>query len=115
VCALAHSLGSAFLARVHRAGTVARVRARGTILWVALAAALALALRTVADARGFRRYLQLRREMGQMADRKTRLVEENRKMAEEIRALREDPDAIERAAREELGLIKPGEIVFNLE
>jgi cell division protein FtsB len=91
------------------------VRARGKILWLALAAALALALRSVADAGGFRRYLQLRREMGQMADRKARLVEENRRMAEEIRALREDPDAIERAAREELGLIKPGEIVFNLE
>ncbi len=82
---------------------------------MALAAAFALALRSVADTRGFRRYLQLRREMGQMADRKARLVEENRRMAEEIRALREDPEAIERAAREELGLIKPGEIVFNLE
>ena len=88
---------------------------RGRILWILLVAAFALALRSVSDAGGFRRYLQLRREMGQMEERKVRLAQENGRMAEEIRALREDPEAIERAAREELGLIKPGEIVFNLE
>jgi cell division protein FtsB len=91
------------------------VQLRGKVLWLVLAAAFGLALRSFSDARGFRHYLQLRREMAQMADRKAQLLEENRRMAEEIRALREDPDAIEQAAREELGLIKPGEIVINLE
>ena len=33
----------------------------------------------------------------------------------EINALRNDPAALERAAREELGYIKPGELVFHLE
>ena len=33
-------------------------------------------------------------------------------LAEEISALRSDPQAIERLAREELGLVRPGETVF---
>jgi cell division protein FtsB len=37
---------------------------------------------------------------------------ENKQLAEEIRALRSDPNAIEKLAREELKLVKPGEIVL---
>ncbi|HEY7412708.1 MAG TPA: septum formation initiator family protein [Vicinamibacteria bacterium] len=39
---------------------------------------------------------------------------ENRRLAAEIGALRADPRAIERLAREELGLGRPGETVFLL-
>ena len=37
---------------------------------------------------------------------------ENLHLAEEIRALRSDPRAVERLAREELGLARPGETIF---
>jgi len=37
---------------------------------------------------------------------------ENGRLAEQIRALRSDPRAIERLAREELGLVRRGETVF---
>jgi cell division protein FtsB len=37
---------------------------------------------------------------------------ENARLAEEIAALKTDPRAIERLAREELGLVRPGETVF---
>jgi cell division protein FtsB len=37
---------------------------------------------------------------------------DNRRLATEIAALRSDPRAIERLAREELGLTRPGETVF---
>jgi cell division protein FtsB len=37
---------------------------------------------------------------------------QNERLADEIRALRSDPRAIERIAREELGLAAPGEVVF---
>ncbi len=40
------------------------------------------------------------------------LREENEQLAREIAALRSDPAAIERIAREELGLARPGETVF---
>ena len=41
-----------------------------------------------------------------------RLKQENAGLREEARRLREDPDAIETIAREELGLIYPGETLF---
>lgn len=43
------------------------------------------------------------------------LKEENNKLRAEIKALREDPRAVEKLAREDLGLSKEGEIVFILE
>src|SRR5262245_2981456 len=39
---------------------------------------------------------------------------DNAELAEEIRRLNEDPATIESLARQELGLIRPGEIVFIL-
>jgi cell division protein FtsB len=38
--------------------------------------------------------------------------QENVRLQGRIRRLREDPSAIEEIARQELGLIKPGEVVF---
>jgi cell division protein FtsB len=40
------------------------------------------------------------------------LRRENSRLASEIAALRQDPRAVERIAREELGLARPGELVF---
>lgn len=42
------------------------------------------------------------------------LRRDNRRMRSEARRLREDPAAIEAIARRELGLIRPGEVVFLL-
>ncbi len=42
------------------------------------------------------------------------LNEENRQLAGDVRALKTDPTAIERVAREEMGLARPGELVFRL-
>lgn len=42
------------------------------------------------------------------------LRSDNLRLAEDIGALRSDPRAIERIAREELGLARPGETVFIL-
>lgn len=49
------------------------------------------------DARGANR--KLRREIGELRG--------------EIQALRHDPEALERIARDELGMIKPDEILFQ--
>lgn len=42
----------------------------------------------------------------------TRLDTENKQLTSEIQSLRSDPSAIEKLAREELKLVKPGEIVL---
>src|SRR5262245_53537303 len=41
-----------------------------------------------------------------------RIETENKQLAQEIQALRSDPNTIERLAREELKLVKPGEVVL---
>jgi len=41
-----------------------------------------------------------------------RLEQENEQLAREIHALRTDPATIERLAREQLKLVKPGEVVL---
>ena len=41
------------------------------------------------------------------------LSEENNLLRQEIEKLRSDPECIARIAREELGLVKPGEIIYR--
>jgi cell division protein FtsB len=89
--------------------------ARRKFLVVAVGVAGALSLLSVADARGFRRYLSLRQEVDSLQARNQSLAAQNEALREEIEALRKDPAALERAVREELGYVKPGEIVFHLE
>lgn len=42
------------------------------------------------------------------------LNEENQNLSGEVRALKTDPAAVEKVAREEMGLARPGELVFRL-
>jgi cell division protein FtsB len=42
------------------------------------------------------------------------LNEENRVMQDHVQSLRSDPAAIERIAREEMGLARPGEYIFKI-
>ncbi|HYR85972.1 MAG TPA: septum formation initiator family protein [Terriglobia bacterium] len=42
----------------------------------------------------------------------TRIESENKRLTDEIHALRTDPATIEKFAREELKLVKPGEVVL---
>lgn len=82
---------------------------------VAAVLAGVLSLASVADARGFRRYLKLRQDVEALQERNRTLAQQNEGLLREINALRKDPAALERAAREELGYVKPGELVFHLE
>lgn len=77
--------------------------------------ALVLALCSALDTQGFRRSVKLQADISALKTRNEGLRRENASLAEQIRALRKDPEAQERAAREELGYVKPGEIVINLE
>lgn len=88
---------------------------RRKLVGVAAVVAAVLTLISVADARGFRRYLRLRQEVRALEARNQALAEQNEALRREISALREEPAALERAAREELGYVKPGELVFHLE
>jgi cell division protein FtsB len=89
--------------------------ARNKVLMVAAVLAGVLSLASVADARGFRRYLKLRQDVEALQERNRSLAQQNEGLLREINALRKEPAALERAAREELGYVKPGELVFHLE
>jgi cell division protein FtsB len=71
---------------------------------------------------GLARWLKLRRERGALHETNLRLYEENQRLRAELAALTDDNEggelaasAVERAARDELGFVKPGEIVFRVE
>lgn len=64
---------------------------------------------------GLSRYLSLAGELSHLRGENQRLRLENRRLARELTRLRTDEGAIERVAREELGLVRPGEIVFKVE
>jgi cell division protein FtsL len=56
---------------------------------------------------------QLRREAARLARERDALVRQNAQLREEIRLLQR-PEYIERLAREQLGLVRPGEIAVIL-
>ncbi|ATB33535.1 FtsB family cell division protein [Melittangium boletus] len=88
---------------------------RRKLLAVAACVAALLTLVSASDAKGFRRYLSLRQDVESLHERNRAIAEQNEQLLREINALRNDPAALERSAREELGYIKPGELVFHLE
>ena len=81
--------------------------------WRAFVGALALlATLSAVDPDGIRRFVRLRGDERRMEDENARLAAENARLAREVRALRTDPAALERAAREELRFVRPGERVY---
>lgn len=85
------------------------------MVWGAVAIALMLAVGSLSAEGGFRRYARLKRDVHTLEDRNARLTADNTRLKREVQRVRTEPAAIERAARESLGLVHPGEIVFNLE
>jgi cell division protein FtsB len=62
-------------------------------------------------------YLSMRHtqsEVERLRGELRRLRNENAQLSGAIQALKNDPEAIERAAREDMGLARPGELIFSL-
>lgn len=56
--------------------------------------------------------MRARRQHAEISDAIGRLKQDNDRLREEIRRYRDDPAAIEALAREELGLMREGELLF---
>jgi cell division protein FtsB len=84
-------------------------------LWASVTVAFVLAAWSASAEGGFRRYLSLSQQVESLRVKNRLAAEENARMLKEVEALRGDPKAIERSAREELGFIRPGEVVITLE
>jgi cell division protein FtsB len=81
-------------------------------LW--LIAVTGLSAVAALDARGWRRSLKLHDEVRALSAKNAEVSQENQRLSREARALKANPAAMERAVREELGFIHPGEIVLQL-
>lgn len=79
--------------------------------------ALGLALLLLQDVFGTHGLLAMRRaqkESARVQREIDQINQENRRLQENVKALKTDPAAIERIAREEMGLARPGEYIFKL-
>lgn len=88
-----------------------------TAAWVLPFALLVMAIVAVPlrilDERGLPRYRVLKSELREVASGNERLRREVRALQQEVDGLRTNPAAIEQVARDELGMIRDDEIVFQ--
>jgi cell division protein FtsB len=75
-------------------------------------AAVVLMIDALFGDRGFIETMRARRENKELAASIAQLKADNERLREQARRLREDPKAIEDLARHDLGLIRPGEMLF---
>jgi cell division protein FtsB len=80
-----------------------------TILTAALASVPYMAL----SPQGLNRLERLREERHGMNAELERLTREIRSLRSQVQRIKEDPAAVERVARDELGLIRKTEVVFH--
>ena len=73
---------------------------------------LVLVIDALVGEKGLLETVRARRQHHELTASIERLRGENAALREEARRLREDPSAIESLARQELGLIRPGEMLF---
>lgn len=89
--------------------------ARKRWLFLYLAAVAALLVISAVHPQGLAKYRRLAGEERRVAGENEALRQEVERLRREAKAMSGDPSALERAAREELGYVRPGEIVFQLD
>ena len=67
----------------------------------------------ILEAEGLPRYRALRAELGQTREANARMRREVVELQQRVDRLRIDPEALERIARDELGMLRGDEIVFQ--
>ena len=87
---------------------------RKAALLASVIAIIALVVGSLFGDRGILQVMTQRQRALELAREIEGIRGENARLAAEIHALRTDPRAIERIAREQLGLARPGETVFLL-
>lgn len=82
-----------------------------TILGLAI---LALAIHDVFGPHGFLAMRATQQTIQQYSAEMQKLDKENQALSDEVTSLKTDPRLIEKIAREDMGLAKPGELIFKL-
>ncbi len=86
---------------------------RGAILALALIC-VALIVHEIFGQHGYLALRRERREFDVLQQQIQQLQKENQQLESQVKALKTDPKAIEKVAREQMGLARPGEIIFTM-
>jgi cell division protein FtsB len=78
-----------------------------------IAAALVFGYHAIFGENGISVYQQRRAEDRAVQKRIAQLQQENARLAQHVKALKTDPDAIEREARDRLRYARPGEVIWT--
>ena len=97
--------------------TLAALTPRQWLLLGSLAASVAIAGESLADAKGLRRLSRLRSDIERQEQKNHELREANARLSKTVHDLSVpvNPVALEKAAREQLGFVRPGELLFKFE
>jgi cell division protein FtsB len=87
---------------------------RRNFRWLLGLALAALFLHDVFGAHGLLALRRTQKEIQKLESDIKQLDTENRSLSDQVKALKTDPRMIERIAREEMGLAKPGEKIYKL-
>ena len=85
------------------------------MLWLVSVAAVVTAAAVAFDGEGLKKDRAMRDQAAQLRDENAVLEAEIGRLTREAQALRSNPAALERAAREELRFIRPGELIYRLD
>ena len=88
---------------------------RRNLHWFLVAALGMLLLQDVFGTHGLIAMRRSQQEAARVQKEIDQINEENRQMQERVKSLKSDPQAIERIAREEMGLARPGEYIFKIQ
>ncbi len=85
---------------------------RRTVHLLLVFVTVVLVVDALAGEKGLIESMHARQRYREAADALEAVRRDNVRMREEVRRLKEDPAAIESLARQQLGLIRPGEVLF---
>jgi cell division protein FtsB len=94
-----------------------RLSPRKKLVLGALAASVLIGAMSLADAKGLRRLERLRADIERQEQKNRELRAENARLARTVRELSPplQDSALEKAAREQLGFVRPDEVLFKFE
>jgi len=92
----------------------ARKRQRKIASIAICAAAVLLAYHVFTGSNGIRVYTQKRAENRALQQELDQLKKENEDLTKRVKALKSDPETIEKEAREQLRYAKPGEVIYMM-
>ncbi len=87
---------------------------RKNVRQILVLALFALLVHDIFGAHGFIAMRKTQKEIEQIREQIGKLNNENKSLSGQVNSLKTDPRAIERIAREEMGLARPGEIIYKL-